>query len=68
MPIYEFRCKKCEHKFEELCHYDQKDVICPHCGGTESYRLISSFSTVNTGAGGGRTCSSCAGSSCSSCR
>lgn len=68
MPIYEFKCKKCGHKFEELCRFGQKDVYCPQCGGAETDRLLSVFALGNTGTGGGKTCTSCSGGSCSSCR
>ena len=35
MPIFEFRCKKCNHKFEELVFSSGTDltkVTCPQCG------------------------------------
>lgn len=70
MPIYEYKCKKCGHRFEELCRHGQKDIPCPVCGGAETCRLISAFSTCNTGdtgASGGKACTGCAGGNCSSC-
>lgn len=42
MPIYEFKCGKCQEEFEELCSTDQKKVRCPHCGAEETSRLMSS--------------------------
>ncbi|NLZ44625.1 MAG: zinc ribbon domain-containing protein [Clostridia bacterium] len=68
MPIYEFKCKKCGHKFEELCRFGQTDIHCPRCGEAGPYRLVSTFSMGNTGAGGEKSCASCSGGSCSSCR
>lgn len=45
MPIYEYRCPKCENKFELLRSFEDssKDAPCPKCGA-ESKRAISRFS------------------------
>jgi putative FmdB family regulatory protein len=34
MPIYEYLCPVCGHKFELLRRFydSDKDVVCPHCG------------------------------------
>lgn len=33
MPIYEFSCASCGHKFEVLTTMDQRDkVVCEQCG------------------------------------
>lgn len=48
MPIYEFECKKCEHRYEALmsitkCN-DKKElrkVKCPECKSTSKIKLIS---------------------------
>jgi len=41
MPIYEYKCKVCDHKFEEFKEMDADPVkICPECGG-EVKQLIS---------------------------
>jgi putative FmdB family regulatory protein len=46
MPIYEFSCRKCGHRFEELVgsHVGvaAKEIRCPECGAAEPERLISS--------------------------
>ncbi len=34
MPIYEYRCRNCDHEFEELVRSDQK-VVCPACGADQ---------------------------------
>jgi putative FmdB family regulatory protein len=44
MPIYEFECGKCGHRFEELVGRDASEVACPACGATESRRLMSPVS------------------------
>ncbi len=41
MPFYEYRCKVCNHWFEEFQGMDTEPVkICPECGG-EVKQLIS---------------------------
>jgi putative FmdB family regulatory protein len=49
MPIFEFRCKKCDHVFEELVfssNPDPADIICPHCGEKNADKLMSAFSSA----------------------
>jgi putative FmdB family regulatory protein len=67
MPIYEFRCKHCENVFEFLCiHSDGKNAaMCPACGGKESEKLLSAFSTVSSNSHQGLS-HNLASSSCSS--
>lgn len=45
MPLYEFRCAKCDHQFEHLTRTQQvpTDLACPQCGSKEVKRLLSSF-------------------------
>ena len=49
MPIYEFVCESCGHRFEELVgsHVGVRagDVRCPECGAAEVERQISSTYT-----------------------
>lgn len=34
MPLYEFECEKCRHRFEKIQSYSAPDPdTCPHCGG-----------------------------------
>ena len=34
MPIYEFQCKKCRHRFEKIQSFSAKmPKKCPECGG-----------------------------------
>ena len=46
MPIYEFRCEACDHRFEELVGshvgVGEEDVRCPECGSDRVERQISS--------------------------
>lgn len=34
MPLYEYQCKKCKHKFEKIQKFSDKPIKkCPECGG-----------------------------------
>ena len=34
MPLYEYQCKKCKHKFEKIQKFSDRPVKkCPECGG-----------------------------------
>ncbi len=46
MPIYEYRCEKCEERFEEYLSSSTKPAPpCPKCGSTDVVRLVSPFAT-----------------------
>lgn len=52
MPIFEFRCRSCDARFEELVgsHVgsEVKDVRCPECGAGDPERLpTSSYAPVH---------------------
>lgn len=60
MPIYEYRCKKCDNCFEALVWTSQPDdVQCPCCNGTEVERLMSTFATCGVSDSGSKGSSSC---------
>jgi putative FmdB family regulatory protein len=46
MPIYEFKCGKCEHIFEVMGSYEERDKPqrCPKCGSKKVKQAISLFS------------------------
>jgi len=62
MPIYEYRCSGCDHKFEELVRSADEPVACPACANAEVKRLLSVFSSGRDAksfggtAGGGCAC------------
>ncbi|MDA3895894.1 MAG: zinc ribbon domain-containing protein [Desulfobacteraceae bacterium] len=61
MPIYEFECKKCGHKFERLIlPSDDKNPECPQCKDTNVQKLMSAGCNVTlkvpAGYGGGGSC------------
>lgn len=34
MPLYEYQCKKCKHKFEKIQKFSDRPLKkCPECGG-----------------------------------
>jgi len=42
MPIYEYNCKNCEHKFEEIQKISDAILVkCPKCGEDSLQKLIS---------------------------
>lgn len=40
MPIYEYKCLKCEHIFEEIVMSEDEPSCCPKCGA-EIKRIVS---------------------------
>lgn len=65
LPIYEFECGACGHRFEELCRVgeDGSSLKCPACGAKELRRRPSVFS-ARSGAGPGGGSASLGGSGC----
>ncbi|RLD97723.1 MAG: zinc ribbon domain-containing protein [Aquificota bacterium] len=55
MPLYEFQCKACGHRFVQLVLplSQHEEVKCPKCGNKELKRLFSSFSSSGTKPPGG---------------
>lgn len=49
MPIYEFVCGDCGEKFDELCAVGAS-ASCPHCGSSNTSRLISAPGPLAKGA------------------
>ena len=45
MPTYEFRCRKCDARFEELVRSmtGAPEVKCPKCGSKQTVRELSVF-------------------------
>ncbi len=64
MPIFEFLCLKCKHRFEELI-FKEREVRCPRCGG-EVKKVPSKFSTAGSESQSS-VCSSCTATSCDTC-
>ncbi len=74
MPIYEYICSSCKHKFELMRRVSQcnEPVTCPKCN-KPAERKLSTFACYSTSAGltapvgGGPSCGGCGSSSCSTC-
>src|SRR6185437_780269 len=67
MPIYEYTCRACEKKFEQLARSMQSDVPakCPSCGSTKTARAFSVFAVGAESSG--KTASVSAAPGCGRC-
>ena len=51
MPLYEYLCKKCGHRFEKILKFSDKPIKkCPECGGAVE-QLISAPAVQFKGSG-----------------
>lgn len=67
MPLYEFKCDKCGHRFEVLMSGSSENPkACPSCGAAAPQKLFSSFA-VGAGAGPKKERPACSGCDHSSC-
>jgi putative FmdB family regulatory protein len=48
MPLYEYRCRKCDHRFERFVS-GQPRVTCPDCESGDVEKLLSAFAVGNGG-------------------
>ncbi len=51
MPLYEYRCGRCELPFEKYARTFNERPECPGCGAADVTRTLSTFA-VSTGGGG----------------
>ncbi|MHB1293646.1 MAG: FmdB family zinc ribbon protein [Anaerolineae bacterium] len=54
MPIYEFQCNECQHRFTRLFRTmmsskDTPPVECPNCASHDTRRTVSSFAMGGSG-------------------
>jgi putative FmdB family regulatory protein len=70
MPIYEYRCQKCDAFFETIVFRASAPVTCPKCLGDEVERQSSTFGIGGSRreAGASASCGGCKRSSCAGCR
>ncbi len=56
MPIYEYRCDKCQHQFEALQSVgaDGEHLICPQCDAPAPKKVLSVF--ASSAPAGGNAC------------
>ncbi|MFH1542600.1 MAG: zinc ribbon domain-containing protein [bacterium] len=65
MPFYDYKCPKCQDKFEvKKGMNDMLEVVCPKCH-TVATRLFSVPRTLKEGNAG--SCSDCSSGVCSTC-
>lgn len=50
MPIYEYACRQCGHRFERLVSMSAPPPACPECGA-ETRKLVSAVAFVLKGSG-----------------
>jgi len=62
MPIYEYKCKKCENIFSKLVFNQDTEIQCPGCESNEVEKLISSISSSSGASGGGEHVGGCGSS------
>jgi putative FmdB family regulatory protein len=64
MPLYEYRCKKCNKTFEALIldPQEEKTLRCKRCKASKLERLLSGFSM---GGASRREASACSSAACS---
>ena len=60
MPIYEFKCKECGTLYESLCFRatGEDKGPCPSCGGNDSEKQLSTFSSAGSSLDLGRASAS----------
>ena len=49
MPIYEYACRSCSHRFEELVSSSGTVIACPDCTSDQVEKLFSRFSATTVG-------------------
>ena len=62
MPLYEYECRSCDTRFDELTTLAAADdAVCARCGSTEVKRLLSVIGGMTGSAGEPVGCGGCAG-------
>ena len=66
MPIFEYRCNKCGHGFEELVACDKKGqkVACPECESKDTAKQLSTFALGKSTGGASSAAASCPTGTC----
>ena len=49
MPIYEYECRGCGHRFEFLVLPSSEEQACPECKSADLERLLSMFAVSSDG-------------------
>jgi putative FmdB family regulatory protein len=61
MPIFEYNCRRCDHRFETIVRSSREKVNCPKCDSQSVEKQLSVFSSVRSAkeaatTGGGCAC------------
>lgn len=68
MPIFEYKCQKCNHKFEKLVLKKDQIIKCPRCGSDALDKLLSVFNaSVKSGNNSSGVCESGICNTCPTC-
>lgn len=61
MPLYEYRCRECGHRFEILQRVGERaeGLTCPHCGAPGVEKQFSTFASHDASATRGAAAGSC---------
>lgn len=60
MPIFDFACHDCGHKFDLLiANKDKNKAQCTKCGSTNVKQLLSAFATTTSSSSAAATCQGC---------
>lgn len=62
MPLYEYECRSCTHRFEQLVRSSDAPPSCPSCAGQDLEKLLSAFAVATgtpTPAMSASPCGSC---------
>jgi putative FmdB family regulatory protein len=52
MPLYEYKCRKCSKRFEQLL-FGKEKPSCPSCHGSDLEKLVSTFAAIGGGSESG---------------
>ena len=69
MPVYDFKCTQCGHRFDLFCAMSSRDeAVCPKCGGAvvrvyEGRWAMGSKRADGGGCSCGGNCAGCSGCS-----
>lgn len=51
MPLFEYACRQCDHRFEALVRSAGDQPSCPSCETTDLERRLSTFAAHTSGGG-----------------
>jgi len=61
MPVYEYKCRRCDHAVDILQRLGQsgENLMCPECGESKPEKVFSAFASGSAGGGYTPPSSSC---------